>query len=210
MPDWEMGMKLYDAPLAPNPRRVRIFLAEKKIKVPRVAVDLGAREHWGEAFSAMNPFQMVPVLELDDGTIISESIAICRYFEEIQPEPPLFGTGAVGKAQVEMWNRIIELEFYRHVANAFRHSHPRMADREVPQIAELAATAPGKAMAALAKLDKILHSREFIAGEAFSVADITGLVTLDFLKLAKLEVPAEMEGVRRWHAALSARPSAKA
>ncbi|MCC2095668.1 MAG: glutathione S-transferase family protein [Hyphomicrobiales bacterium] len=203
-------MKLYNAPLAPNPRRVRIFLAEKQIKVPLVDVDLGAKEHWGDRFSAMNPFQMVPVLELDDGTIISESVAICRYFEEIQPEPPLFGVGPAGKAQVEMWNRIIEHEFYRHVANAFRHSHPRMADREVPQIAELAATAPAKAMASLGKLDSVLQSRQFIAGETFSVADITGLVTLDFLKLAKLEVPAEMQAVRRWHADLRSRPSASA
>ncbi|MGE3244704.1 MAG: glutathione S-transferase family protein [Beijerinckiaceae bacterium] len=203
-------MKLYDAPLAPNPRRVRIFLAEKGIEAPLVQVDLGAREHWGPAFTALNPFQLVPVLELDDGTVIFESVAICRYFEEIHPEPPLFGTGPVGKAQVEMWNRAIEHELYRHVANAFRHSHPRMADREVPQIAELAATAPSKALATMARLDRVLEGRPFIAGEAFSVADITGLVTLDFLKLARMQIPDDMKSLRRWHAELAARPSAGA
>lgn len=203
-------MKLYDSPLAPNPRRVRIFLSEKGIDVPLVPVDLGAREHWGAAFSALNPFQMVPVLELDDGTTIFESVAICRYFEETHPEPPLFGVGAIGKALVEMWNRVIELELYRHVANAFRHGHPRMAGREVPQIAELAAVAPDKAIATLRKLETVLQNRSFIAGESLSIADITGLVTLDFMKLARIDIPEDLPAIRRWHAAMSARPSAQA
>ena len=203
-------MKLYNAPFAPNPRRVRIFLAEKGITVALEPVDLGAKEHWGEQFTALNPFQLVPVLELDDGAVIFESVAICRYFEEIQPEPPLFGVGAVGKAQVEMWNRVIELELYRHVANAFRHSHPRMADRETPQIAELAAAAPAKAIATMRKLDRILTDRTYIAGDAFSIADITGLVTLDFMKLARIEIPEDATALRRWNGRLSARPSASA
>lgn len=203
-------MKLYDMKMAPNPRRVRIFLAEKGIEVPLVPVDLGAKEHWGEAFTAINPFQAVPVLELDDGTTISESIAICRYFEELHPQPALFGTGALGKAQVEMWTRILELELYLHVANAFRHGHPRMADREIPQIAELAAAAPAKAMATMEKLDKALAGRPFIAGDSYSVADITGLITLDFLKLARIEVPAGLTSLLAWHAALSSRPSSAA
>ncbi len=203
-------MKLYNAPLAPNPRRVRIFLAEKGIVVPVVDVDLGSREHWGEAFTALNSFQMVPVLELDDGTIISESVAICRYFEETVPEPALFGKGAVGKAQVEMWNRIIELELYRHVANAFRHAHPRMAGREVPQIAELAAVSPERAYATLRKLDSVLQTRPFLAGQDFSIADITALVTFGFFKLARMEIPAELKAVHRWVEDLSSRPSASA
>jgi glutathione S-transferase len=203
-------MKLYDGAMAPNPRRVRIFLAEKGIIIPVVPVDMGVLEHQGAVFTSLNPFQLLPVLELDDGTIISESVAICRYFEEIQPEPPLFGVGPVGKAQVEMWNRIIELELYRHVANAFRHSHPRMAGREVPQIAELAATAPQKAIATMEKLDSVLQDRPYIAGDDYSIADITGQVTLGFLKLARMEIPEGLKALRRWNDALNARPSAAA
>jgi glutathione S-transferase len=203
-------MKLYDAPIAPNPRRVRVFLAEKQLEIPLVQVDMGKLEHQQEAFTAKNPFQMLPILELDDGTIISESVAICRYLEELHPEPALFGRGALAKAQVDMWNRILEFELYRHIANAFRHSHPRMASREIPQIAELAATAPAKALAAMAKLDKVLQDREFIVGDDFSVADITGLVTLGFLNLARIEIPQELSALRRWNDALNARPSAAA
>ncbi len=203
-------MKLYDAAIAPNPRRVRIYLAEKQIEVPMVAVDMGSLEHKGEAFTAKNPFQMVPILELDDGTVITESIAICRYFEELHPEPALFGKGAVGKAQVEMWNRILELELYRHVAHAFRHGHPRMAEREVPQIAQLAEVAKTRALETMNKLDRELQNRPFIAGDDFSVADITGMATLGFLKLARIEIPAELAAVQRWNDALNARPSASA
>lgn len=203
-------MKLYDAAIAPNPRRVRIFLAEKQIEVPLVAVDMGAMEQRSDAFTALNPFQMLPILELDDGTIISESIAICRYFEEIHPKNPLFGADAKEKALIDMWNRILEFELYRHVANAFRHSHPRMAHREIPQIAELAAVSPQKAFVTMSRMDAVLRERPFIAGEKFSVADITGLTTLDFLKLARMEVPEELAAVRRWHEQLRARPSAAA
>lgn len=203
-------MKLYDSPRAPSPRRVRIFLAEKKIEVPTVTVDLGAKEHWGERFMAVNPFRLVPALELDDGTVIVESVAICRYFEEIQPDPPLFGTGPEGRARVEMWNRLIELEFYRHVAHAFRHAHPAMSEREVPQIPELAEAAKPKALAFLEIFDRELAARPFAAGNDFSIADITGLATMDFLKLAQIEVPGNLKNVARWHAAVSARPSASA
>ena len=119
-------MKLYDGGRAPNPRRVRVFLAEKGIDVPLVRVDMAAMEHRGSEVTSRNPLQRLPVLELDDGTVICESVAICRYFEELHPEPALFGRGAVGKALVEMWQRRMELNLMTPVAQAFRHLHPAM------------------------------------------------------------------------------------
>lgn len=131
-------MKLFDGGRAPNPRRVRVFLAEKGLTVPLVPVDMGALEHRKEPVASRNALRRLPVLELDDGTIITESIAICRYFEELHPEPALFGTGALGKAMVEMWQRRLELNLMSCVAAAFRHIHPAMKEWEVPQIPEWA------------------------------------------------------------------------
>jgi len=127
-------MKLYDGGRAPNPRRVRVFLAEKGIEVPLEPVDLGALEHRSAGFARINPLQRVPVLLLDDGTTIAESIAICRYFEELYPEPPLFGRGAREVAQIEMWNRRLELNLLFPVAHVFRNTHPAMKELEVPQV----------------------------------------------------------------------------
>src|SRR3954451_8396479 len=128
-------MQLYEDPSAPNPRRVRIYLAEKGISVPRVAMDINKGEHKTPEFTALNPMQRTPALLLDDGTVITESIAICRYFEEAQPDPPLFGVGPVGKALVEMWQRRIEFGLLLTVAAAFRHLHPAMVEMEAPQVA---------------------------------------------------------------------------
>jgi glutathione S-transferase len=203
-------MKLYSSRFAPNPRRVRVFLAEKNLEVPIVDIDLAGLEQRSGGFSALNPFQRVPVLVLDDDVAICESIAICRYFEEIQPDPPLFGIGALERALVEMWQRRLELGLLIHIANAFRHSHPHMAAMEVPQIAELAQTSKPKAVEAMARIDRELENRLFIAGDRFSVADISGLVALDFARTARIAVPEEFRQLRRWHEALSARPSAKA
>jgi glutathione S-transferase len=203
-------MKLYNSRLAPNPRRVRVFLAEKNLEVPTVDVDLAGLEQRSGDFSALNSFQRVPVLVLDDGVAICESIAICRYFEEMQPDPPLFGIGALERALVEMWQRRLELGLLIHIANAFRHAHPHMAAMEVPQIAELAQTSKLKAVEAMARIDRELENRPFIAGDRFSVADISGLVALDFTRTARIAIPEEFRQLRRWHEALSARPSAKA
>jgi glutathione S-transferase len=203
-------MKLYNSPLAPNPRRVRIFLAEKNINVPIVDVDLAGLEQKSDKFAAINPFQRIPVLELENGFVLSESIAICRYFEEIQPDPPLFGVGALERATVEMWQRRLELGLFTHIANAFRHSHPHMARMEVPQIAELAQSSKPKAVEVMARMDRLLESRRFIAGDRFSVADISGLVALDFARTARIDIPEDLSELRRWHRQLSARPSAKA
>ena len=203
-------MKLFDGGKAPNPRRVRVFLAEKGINIPLVPVDMGAMGHRGTEVADRNPLQRLPVLELDDGSVLTESVAICRYFEEIHPETPLFGTGALGRAKVEEWQRRMELNLLMPVAHAFRHIHPAMKDWEVPQIAEWGEANKPKALAFLHLIDRELADREFIAGDEYSIADITGLIAVDFMKPARITVPDELVHVRRWHDSISARPSAQA
>lgn len=203
-------MKLFDGGRAPNPRRVRVFLAEKGIEVPIVPVDMGAMEHRSEQVRSRNPLQGLPVLELDDGTILTETVAICRYFEEIQPAPSLFGEGAVGRALVEMWQRRVELELFMRVAHAFRHIHPAMKEWEVPQIPEWGEANKPKVTKFLHFLDGELANREFIAGDAYTIADITGLIAIDFMKPARIALPDDCAHVRRWYEAVSARPSAAA
>ncbi|MGB8819399.1 MAG: glutathione S-transferase [Rhizobiaceae bacterium] len=203
-------MKLFDGGRAPNPRRVRMFLAEKGIEVPLVPVDMGAMGHKTDEISSRNPLQRLPVLELDDGTILTESVAICRYFEELQPEPALFGRGAVGKAQVEMWNRRLELNYFYAVAAAFRHIHPAMKEWEVPQVPAWGEANKPKILDFLRLFDAHLASSEYAAGDEFSIADITGFVAMDFMKLARVTVPEELTNVLRWRAMISARPSAQA
>src|SRR5262245_64396467 len=131
-------MKLYQSGRAPNPRRVRMFLAEKAVSIPIEEIDLAAEEHKSAEFTALNPLQRVPVLVLDDGTSIAESMAICRYFERLRPEPPLFGRGAKEEALVEMWNRRMELHLLSAVSNVFRHTHPAMKHLEDPKVPEWA------------------------------------------------------------------------
>jgi len=201
-------MQLIETKTAPNPRRVRIFLAEKGIVVPVEHRDLGALK--SEAFSKINPEQRVPVLVLDDGTAICETVAICRYFEEIHPEPPLMGRGAVERALVEMWQRRVELGFFAHVAAAFRHMHPSMAALEVPQIAEWGEANKPKALEALGKFDAQLTRTRFIAGDDFTIADITLLVAIDFMKPARIVRPDGLANIARWYDEVSSRPSAKA
>jgi glutathione S-transferase len=206
----EEWMKLFDGGRAPNPRRVRVFLAEKRLEVPLVPVDMGALEHKKEAVSSRNPLQRLPVLELDDGTILTESVAICRYFEELHPEPALFGRGALGKALVEMWQRRMELNLMSAVAQAFRHIHPAMKEWEVPQIPEWGEANKPKALEFLKILDAELANREFAAGDDYSIADITGLIAVDFMKPARIKVPEECANVLRWYGTISSRPSAAA
>lgn len=203
-------MKLFDGGKAPNPRRVRVFLAEKGIEVPLVPVDMNRMEHRSEEIASRNPLRRLPVLELDDGTILTESVAICRYFEELHPEPALFGHGALGRAQVEMWNRRLELHFLAAVAAAFRHIHPAMKEWEVPQIAEWGEANKPKAIEFLQMLDGELENREFVAGDDYSIADISGMIGIDFMKPARIAVPVELTNVARWYAAVAGRPSATA
>jgi glutathione S-transferase len=203
-------MKLYDGGRAPNPRRVRIYLAEKGIQVPIEQVDLGTLQHKSAAFKAINPIQRVPVLVLDDGTIITESIAICHYFEELNPEPSLFGRGAREIARIEMWNRRAELHLLFPVSHVFRHTHSAMKEMEVPQVPAWAEANKPRIADFLAVLDEELQQHAFVGGDGYSVADITGLVAVDLMKPAKLAVPDDFKNVRRWHKDVSARPSASA
>ncbi len=203
-------MKLYDGGRAPNPRRVRIFLAEKGIKVDLEPVDLGAQAHKAPAFTAINPLQRVPALLLDDGSVLTESIAICRYFEALHPEPNLFGRPGLEMARVEMWNRRLELHLYAAVQAAFRHLHPGMQAFEVPQVAAWGEANKARALDFLELFDRELAGHPYAAGDRFTVADITGLVSVDLMKPAKLNIPDELGNVRRWHAMISERPSSKA
>jgi glutathione S-transferase len=203
-------MKLYDSERAPNPRRLRIFLAEKGIEVPRVQVDLGKLEQFSDEFTAFNPMQRVPVLVLDDGTVLTESIAISRYFEMLKPEPNLFGRDPLEVAKIEMWNRRLELNFYWPVSQAFRHLHPAMSEREKPQVAEWGEANKPKVLRFLEVFDKELGMRRYAACDRFTVADITAYVTVDFMRPARIELPESMQNLRRWYAEIAARPSAKA
>ena len=203
-------MKLYDGGRAPNPRRVRVFLAEKGITIPTEQVDLGALQQKSSAFTAINPMQRVPALVLDDGTVITESIAICRYFEALHPEPPLFGRGALQSALVEMWNRRAELHLFLPASNVFRHLHPAMKEMESPQVREWGEANKPRVMSFLEFLDGELKQRSFLAGEDYSVADITAMIAIDFMRVSRMVVPDALVNLKRWHAAVSARPSASA
>ena len=203
-------MKLYDGGRSVNPRRVRVFLAEKGISVPLVPVDLAAMEHRSDDFTGVNPLRLVPALVLDDRTVITESIAICRYFEALQPEPALFGRTPLQIAAIEMWQRRIELHLMLAVAQVFRHLHPGMAGHEVPQVPDWGEANKPRVLEFLGLLDRELAGRRFAAGDDYSVADITGLIAVDFLRAAKMTLPAEFTQVARWHRELAARPSASA
>ena len=203
-------MKIIETRQAPNPRRVRVFLAEKGIEVPFEELDLMKGQLKTPEFTRLNRFQRVPVLVLDDGTSISETMAICRYFEETKREPQLFGTGPLGQATVEMWNRRMELGLLFHVAQTFRHLHPAMAHLEVPQVKDWGEANKSKALEVLAILDEQLGSNPFVAGRDYSVADITALIAVDFMRPARIQRPAELTNLDRWHGEVSARPSAKA
>jgi glutathione S-transferase len=209
-------MKLYDYAPAPNPRRVRIFLAEKGIALPTVQVDLRANAQFTPAFRAVNPDCTVPVLELDDGTRIADVMAICVYFETLQSDPPLMGVGAQDRANVIAWQRRVERDGFFAVAEAFRNSTPAFKGRALPgaddyeQIPALVERGRARVAKFFRMLDSCLADREFVAGKQYSIADITALVAVDFAGWIKLRIPEECGHLRRWYGAVSARPSAKA
>jgi glutathione S-transferase len=203
-------MKLYDGGRAPNPRRVRIFLAEKGITIPSEQIDLGALQQRSDAFTAINPMQRVPALVLDDGTVIAESIAICRYFEALNPEPPLFGRGALDSALVEMWNRRAELHLLFPVSSVFQHLHPAMQQMVSPQVPDWGEANKPRVMAFLQFLDRELKDRPYVAGANYTVADITAMIAVDFMRVSKLAVPDALTNLKRWHNEVAARPSAAA
>ena len=209
-------MKLYDFKMAPNARRVRVFAAEKGIDLLKEEVDLGKKAQLRPEFLAKNPFGAVPALELDDGTIITESTAICRYLEDVFPDPPLMGSNPIEKAQVMMWDRRVEQHGFDAVAEGFRNGNPFFADRSLtgtvdfPQLDVLAKRGPVRFANFLKMLDNHLANSEFIAGDRYSIADITALISCDFAKTIKMGPPfASHPNVQRWYDAVSARDSAR-
>ncbi len=203
-------MKLYDYKTGPNPRRVRIFLAEKGIEVPLVNVDILKREQKAPDFLVKNPVGSIPVLELDDGTCISESVAICRYFEEVHPDPPLFGRTPVEKAVIEMWLRRVELNFMMPVGMVWVHGHPLTA-RLLKQIPVAAEQNRKRVHMAYKLLDDQLSKHKFVAGDHYTVVDAVLLGSLDFANgLVGVPYDSELQHLKRWHDDNSARPSAGA
>jgi glutathione S-transferase len=202
-------MKIYDSKTAPNPRRVRIFLAEKGIQVPYEDVDINNAVNRGPEFRKKNPMGTLPVLELDDGTCIAESVAICRYFEELQPNPPLMGVDARDRAIVEMWQRRMELALLLPTADAFRQRHEFFKGR-IAQVPEYAEVQKKNAESCLVWLNEVLADRPFIAGERYTIADISALCAIDFGRVSKIRIQPDQQHLARWYEAVSSRPSAKA
>ena len=205
-------MKLYTYPGAPNPRRVHIYLAEKGIEVPFETVDIMTRENRKPEFIAkVNVMGGLPVLELDDGSHIAESVAICRYFEETHPDPPLFGSTPREKGVVEMWVRRIELNFMVPVGMVWVHGSPLTAQVVQNQIPEVAEQSRRTVERYFDFLDRQLAHREFIAGDAYTMADIGALCTVDFgASFLELRHTPGQEHLTRWHENVSSRPSAAA
>jgi glutathione S-transferase len=209
-------MMLYDYTGAPSPRRVRIFLAEKGITVPTMQIDLRKREQFGAAFRAINPDCTVPVLALDDGRRITDAIGICRYFEAAQREKPLMGRDAAEAGMVEQWQRWAERDGFYAVMEAFRNATPGMKGHALPgpdeyeQIPALAERGRARVARFFERLDARLGESEFLAGPDYTIADITGLIAVDFAGWAKLKPPESLAQLQRWYDAVAARPSAKA
>jgi glutathione S-transferase len=209
-------MKFYDCVTAPSPRRVRIFLAEKGISVPTIQVDLRNGEQFTPAFRGINSECMVPVLELDNGTKITDILSICRYFEELHPDPPLMGRTAEQRAVIGSWLHRIEYDGFLAAMEAFRNSTPGLKGHALPgpesyeQIPALAERGRTRIQHFFEWLNARLAENEFVCGPGYTIADISGMVAVDFAGWAKLKLPEHVTHLRRWHAAVSARPSAKA
>ena len=202
-------MKIIEARPAPNPRRVRIFLAEKGIDMEFEQISLAKGDHKRKPFTDLNPRRSVPVLVLDDGTPICETVAICRYFEEIQPEPVLMGKGALGMAEVEMWQRWVEIDLLRTVVHVFRHTNERAILQE-PKFPDWGKANRPRVLEFLSFLDEALADKPFIVGTDYSIADITGLCAVDFLGAAQIERPPKLKNLARWYRDVSSRASAQA
>ena len=204
-------MLFYDSPNpAPNPRRVRIFMAEKNIRVPTAPVSIAAGEHRGADYLAVNSYGQTPSLALDNGVVLTESVAICRYLEALHPEPPLFGRGALNVAQVDMWTRRVELRLMTPLAMVWAHTHPFTARVVKPQYKEFGESQRPRVTAAMAEMDRALDGREWLDGERYTIADIVLLTTVDFATFVGVAMPPELTALVDWHARASARPSAQA
>jgi glutathione S-transferase len=209
-------MKFYDCATAPSPRRVRIFLAEKGLSIPTVQVDLRNGEQFSPAFRAINPDCTVPALQLDDGTVIGDAVAICQYLEELHPDPPLIGSSAQERAIVTALNPAIERDGFFAAMDALRNTATGLKGRALPgphdyeQIPELAERGRKRLAHFFRDMDARLAGRPFVAGDRYTIADISAMIVTDFAGRLKVAVPEECASLRRWYAAVSARPSAKA
>ena len=209
-------MKFYDCQTAPSPRRVRIFLAEKGIELETVQVDLGSGEQFSEEFRRVNPDCVVPALELDDGSCISEVIAICQYIEDLHPEPALLGGSPEERARVSMWNGKVEQLGLWAMMDAFRNASKGLVDRALPgpesyaQIPELAVRGRKRVLQFFSRLNDQLASNTFLAGDSYSIADISAMVVVDFAGWIKIAIPDDASHLKRWYAEVAKRPSAAA
>lgn len=203
-------MKLYDFAMAPNPRRVRMFIAEKGIAIPTEQIDLASGQNRTPQFLAKNPSGGLPVLELDDGSCLAESVAICRYLEALHPEPRLMGLDARDQAAVEMWNRRMELELFQPLSRTIQNTHPMFKTR-MKQFPDYGETQRESVKARLERMDRELEGRQFVAGDRFTIADITAFVPIEFASMMiGLKIDASLKRLARWHESIAARPSAKA
>lgn len=204
-------MKIYEMKIAPNPRRVRMFLAEKGLldQVEFIELDLQRGENLTPEFKARNPMKKVPVLELDDGACIAETMAICRYFDELYPENPLMGRDPKEKALIEQWSRWIDFYFFAPTGMAFQHGSGYFKDR-MTCIPEWGAECRKQAESFFGFLNRELEGREFLVGNQLSIADLNALATVDFNKVNKLAIAADQVHLKAWHERMSARPSARA
>lgn len=214
--DWKSKLKFYDCKTAPSPRRVRVFIAEKDIDIETVQVDLRNGEQFSEVFRKINPDCVVPALELDDGTCISEVLAICSYFEELHPEPTLLGADAVARASILMWNIKVEQQGLAAIMDAFRNSAKGMKNRAIAgpepyaQIPELAERGRERVVQFFHKLDGRLAENKYVAGDSYSIADISAMVLVDFAGRVKISIPDDAQNLQRWYERVAGRPSAAA
>ena len=203
-------MLLYHDPRAPNPRRVRVFLAEKEVVYDKIEVLIATSAHQTAEFKIKNPLALLPVLELADGRVLRESMAICRYLEELHPEPNLFGADPWERAQIEQWNRHAELELLIPISVVFRNTHAFWIGK-IRQAPDAAAITREQLAARFDWLESELAARPFLAGERFTVADITALCAIDFGRVCDVRIqPATHPQLAAWHARVSERPSTKA
>lgn len=211
-------MKLYDCAMAPNPRRARIFLAEKGLELPKIEINILEGENLAPEFLAINPRGLLPTLELDDGTRFDEVMAICRYVEELHPTPPLLGRTPVERALVESLQRKMEFDGMIAGSEVFRNTHPKFAARSIPggagqeisAIPELVTRGRQTLGRFFDWLERYLERSPYLAGEVFTMVDITALCAVDFVGWVNMPIPAGNTRTQRWHEEVSARPSAKA
>ncbi len=199
-------VRLYEQPRAPNPRRVNIFLAEKGIEIERVNIDLMAGEHKRPDYLARVGVPLVPALELDDGTIVTESVAICRYFEALRPEPNMMGRDVMEQITIEKWQRLVEFRLFATVAICFRHTNPHLAVLE-DQCPDWGEVNRGRLDARLGEIDRRLEGRDWIAAGQLTIADITALVAVEFLRVIKHPIPEGYANLLAWLERMRARPS---